>query len=44
MNTAAPTIPRIRETGTSKGMMIVRPIRSQIVTIAMPSRHTQGRF
>ena len=44
MKTTAPTIPRIRETGTSKGMMMVRPMRSQTVTIAMPSRHTQGRF
>ena len=44
MNTIAPRMPRIRETGTSKGMMIVRLTRSQMVTMAMPSRHTQGRL
>ena len=44
MNTAAPTTPRINETGTSNGMMMVRPIRSQTVTMAIPSRQTQGRL
>src|SRR5690625_1390306 len=44
MNTAAPTTERIRETGTSKGRMMIRPTMSDTVTIAIPSRHTQGRF
>ena len=39
-----PTTPRISETGSSKGMIRVLPIRSQTVTMAMPSRHTQGRL
>ena len=37
MKTTAPMTPRMRETGTSKGAMIVRPTRSHTVTIAMPS-------
>ncbi|VEW14861.1 Uncharacterised protein [Brevibacterium casei] len=44
MKTAAPTMPRMSETGTSNGAMMRRPMRSQTVTIAMPSRHTHGRF
>ena len=42
--TIDPTTPRISDTGTSNGAMIVRPTRSQTVTIATPSRHTQGRL
>ncbi len=44
MKTTEPTTPRMSDTGISNGMMIVRPMRSQIVTMAIPSRHTQGRL
>ena len=42
MKTADPTTPSTSEMGTSKGMMTMRPMRSQTVTTQMPARKTQG--
>jgi hypothetical protein len=44
INTTDPTVPSINETGTSKGIIIVRDIISQRVIVPIPNRHTHGRL
>ena len=44
MNTTDPIIARMRETGTSKGMLMTRATMSHAVTSAMPPSATHGRF
>ncbi|MNE74772.1 hypothetical protein D3C80_1708740 [compost metagenome] len=44
MNTAAPTVPRIKETGTSKGIIMTREMMSQSVMAPIPITQTQGRL
>jgi hypothetical protein len=40
----APTVPKISDTGTSKGMIIVREMMSQIMIVAIPIRQTHGKL
>ena len=44
INTTAPTVPSITDTGSSKGFIIVREIMSEAVIVPIPIRQTQGRF
>jgi hypothetical protein len=37
-------VPRIKETGTSKGIIMVREMMSQRVIVPIPLTHTQGRL